>query len=100
MAGGNPMVDHTFIMINPEYNDGVAINEYKGTLSIVAVRSVGDDKRKFMRFCKPETGKNKFADSRIPMGSRLGNTREKAANVLLELAKKLMEAPAGDDTPF
>lgn len=87
----------TFVMTTEEFNEGIAINKYNNQYSVVCVRAVND--AKFVRFCKPEVGKNKFSEHRLPMGTRLADSPLVAASLLEECARKLREAAANDDDP-
>jgi hypothetical protein len=93
------MREQAFIMTNPDYKEGLLIQEYNGVISINSGRQFtgkdGSD-QVVPKFCLPERGYQKFADKPIPLGVRLGDIFE--AKEYLERCIKFLDTLAGAQT--
>ena len=92
--------DKFFKVEDSKYGDVIFLNEYNGSISLIAGND--GDKGTFQRWCKPQTGRDKFADKAIPMKVSLGG-KECAIGMLQDILASLTEVPlssADDDLPF
>jgi hypothetical protein len=83
-----PIEKESFIVTEPDYNSGIALNEYNGKLSLVSAQE-GKDGQIWWRKVYPEvfdkdTKQRVVGDKAIPMGVNLG-TPEEAHGVLSDL---------------
>jgi len=80
-----------FIMTDERYNQGVLLDEYNGVYSLVSAKQ--GDSKVFTQWCKPRVGEEKYAQTAIPMGVRLGD-RAQAITVLEKFAQGLKRGMA------
>ena len=87
---------------NSEYNDGIGLEEYNGTYSLVSSR-MGNDGKVYMRWCYPQgAGKGAGPIARaIPWKIRLGS-RDEAIKMINRISAALNggQVADGDDIPF
>jgi hypothetical protein len=76
-----------FIVTDDTYKSGVLLDEYKGTFSLLNARE-NQAGEPMPRWCKPEIGKDKYADKNVPFGVRIGD-RAKAIAVLQTFLRAL-----------
>jgi hypothetical protein len=74
---------------NSEYDDGIILNEYNGTISLITAFEGKDGPVK--KWCYPERNR-KPLDKPIPWKVKLGESREEA----LEAVKWLWQALGGE----
>lgn len=83
---------------NTEYGEGIMLEEYNGTLSLVAAQE-GKDGKVYMRWCYPQKDKKPIAKS-IPWKIKLGN-RDEALNIIGQLLDILNTEKVDDgEIPF
>ena len=89
-----------FILTDEQYNRGIRVEEYKGVYSLVSARESNDGVI-YNQWCKPQTGKNAYASSDVPMAVKLGEL-DGAIHTLREILgylENLQGAPDGDEDP-
>jgi len=83
---------------NSQYGDGVMLERYKGTYSIVAAKKTQSDKIYMQWVYLPKKGKNAGpSDKILPWKIKLGDNREEAISTLKWLIQNIGE---DDSTPF
>lgn len=87
-----------------QYNDGVMVNEYGDTVSLVSARE-GKNGQIYKDWCFPQDKDRKPKERSIPMGVRLGTKKNAVAMLLQALAALGYNAgqPApedSDESPF
>lgn len=77
-----------FIETNKEFHNGVMVNEFNGNISLVE-GTMGNSGRIFIRWAKPQIGRDEYAEKNIPQGIRLGaaDGAVKTLTALLKLVK-------------
>lgn len=88
-----------------EYKDGVMVNEYGNTVSLVAARE-SQNGNVYKDWCFPQDKDRKPKEKSVPFGVRLG-TKRNAIEMLLQAAEALgwkrgdaSPTPDDDDIPF
>lgn len=107
-----PIEFKNYIETDPEYHQGIALNEFKGKFSIVACE-LGSDGKAYMQWChmaRKKNGKNTISDKVLPVKVNLGDDRFEAIDVLHKLLSFLgvgadtvpspEDATKDDDIPF
>ena len=89
-----------FIMTNPQYQEGLLLDEYNGVYSLLVVTE-GHDGKHYKKWAKPQT-KTGEAKKPIPMGVRLGDNKQEAAKILRNFAEGILAGMQADedDVPF
>ena len=82
------------------YGDGILVDEYHGSYSLVAARQKNDGKV-WMEWVFPQKrdGSKTPMDKSFPLKIKLGDSKEAAANRLRELAL-MIEGSDGETVPF
>jgi len=92
-------IENTYVETNADYQQGVALSEYKGIYSLA---NVNESKQggKFMQWIYPKL-KDGAAKKEIPWQCKLGNAK-KARQILQQYADLLKDIDDGavSDTPF
>jgi len=86
---------------NTEYGDGVKVDEYKGALSLVSARR-GKDGEVFMDWVFPQKrdGSKEPIDKCLPWKVKLGDTPQKALEMLTFAAKIVKSHIKEEEVPF
>jgi len=76
------------------YGDGILVDEYNGSYSLVAARQKQDGKV-WMEWVFPQKrdGSKTPMDKSFPLKIKIGNSKEEAAARLRELAEKIDSSP-------
>lgn len=94
-----------FIMTESRYSQGVVLEEYNGAYSLVSAKQT--DTGTYTQWCRPRVGKEKYSETAVPMGVRLGD-KAQAVTVLerfVQMLKRGMAQTKSDreenlDIPF
>ena len=72
-----------------EYNEGVLLNEYKGSYSLVVAKKKGDEV--YMEWCFPQKrdGSKEPMDKSLPWKVKIGDSKEEAFEMLKQLINSL-----------
>ena len=70
--------ENLFILLDEEWNEGIMLNFYNETVSIIAARQYEKDGeyKTIPKFCKPERGYRKYAEQAVPMGPRMKSIKQ------------------------
>ena len=94
------MSDNFIPFKDSKYGEGIVVDVYNGTISIVAAQT-GKDDNAYMKWCYPQTGtfeERKPLDRAVPWKITLGESMQDAIDMLGELASIIKGM--GDDPPF
>lgn len=95
-------MDDNFIKLDgSEYGEGVGVEEYNGTISLV-LSQLGENGNVYKRWCYPQVGKkgeNKPLDKAIPWKISIGNDK-RSAIIMLGRLGKIIEDMGAEDDPF
>jgi len=84
-----------------KYSEGVLLNEYKGSFSLVSARE--DDKGKvWMEYCFPQKrdGSKEPLDKSLPWKVKIGDSKKEAIEVLKTFMLTLVDPDPEKDEPF
>ena len=72
-----------------EYNEGVLLNEYKGSYSLVVAKKKGEEV--YMEWCFPQKrdGSKEPMDKSLPWKVKIGDSKEEAIAMLKQLMNSL-----------
>ena len=94
------MSDNFIPLKDSSYGDGIVVDVYNGTISIVAAQT-GKDDNAYMKWCHPQVGtfeERRPHDKAVPWKITLGENMQDAIDMLGALAGIIKGL--GDDNPF
>jgi len=96
--------ENTFTVTNEKYNEGLALDEYNGTYSIISCQKAQDGKL-WPKWMRMQLGKDKWSDKSSPIKVLVGATKEDAIANLTMIIEAIRCGTGAqnlltDDIPF
>jgi hypothetical protein len=92
------ILENSYIETNEQYSRGLAIDEYKGSYSLVEARR-GTDGKLYSKWGYPEHNRQPI-EKPIPWKITLGDDGDSALDTLIRLVKFMRDGDMDSEAPF